>query len=118
MPYDVHEALDNVRLASAAIRAKKLSIGGMENLSLGVKLFLNTSVRNLIPVSSSSGALSIIATSSKIQPSTISASAAGISITTAATLGAGLLTFHELSLHKMAVSDFKFHPVHVHYVYG
>jgi hypothetical protein len=118
MPYDISEALDNVRLAAAAIRAKKLSIGGMENLSLGVKLFLNTTVRNLIPVASSSGALSIVATSSKVQPATISASAATISITTAATLGAGLLTFHELSLHKMAVSDFKFHPVHVHYVYG
>ena len=116
MPFELEEALDNVRLASAAIRENKLSLGGMENLSLGVKLFLSSSVQNLLPVSRPSGALSIVSTSSRVEPALMGA--AGISAAAAVTVGVGLLAFHEISLHRLAVRDHDFHPVHVHYVYG
>lgn len=116
MPFEIPEALDNMRLASAAISANKLSLGGLENLSLGMKLFLNSSVRNLISTARSDGALSLISSASRTDLSVLGA--AGISAAATMSLGMGFLAFHEVSLHELAVRDFEFHPVHVHYVYG
>jgi hypothetical protein len=31
---------------------------------------------------------------------------------------AAFASFHEVTLHQLAVSDYTFHPVHTHYIYG
>src|SRR5207245_6141893 len=41
---EIEESLDNLRMASAEIGNHRLSLGGMENLSLGMKLLLQIAV--------------------------------------------------------------------------
>jgi hypothetical protein len=31
---------------------------------------------------------------------------------------AAYYAFHEVSLHQVAVSQYRFHPVHTHFIYG
>jgi len=109
LPVNVAEALDNIRLASSAIYAHKLSLGGVENLSLGVKMLMHSSVQAVAPereeFHDTVGTPSVLAL-------------VGVPVAAVLTVSAGLLAFHSLSLHEMAVRDVRFHPVHSHYVYG
>lgn len=111
---EIEETFDNLRLASSAIAQNKLSLGGMENLSLGIKMLLQSSL------------LSSIATLPyeqrrryTIPYDFVPLPAIGILpilfIPVALT---ALTTFHELHVHKLAISDYVFHPVHTHYIYG
>jgi len=108
LPVNVAEALDNIRLASSSIYAHKLSLGGVENLSLGVKMLMHSSVQAVAPDAAPGG---VAATPSVL-------ALAGVPAAAVLTVSAGLLAFHALSLHELAVRDFRFHPVHSHYVYG
>jgi hypothetical protein len=109
LPVNVAEALDNIRLASSAIYAHRLSLGGVENLSLGVKLLMHSSVQAIAPereeFHDTVGTPSVLAM-------------VGVPVAAVLTVSAGLLAFHATSLHEMAVRDVRFHPVHSHYVYG
>lgn len=109
LPVNVAEALDNIRLASSSIYAHKLSLGGVENLSLGVKMLMHSSVQAVTPEAAPGGVG--VATPSVL-------ALAGVPAAAVLTVSAGLLAFHALSLHELAVRDFRFHPVHSHYVYG
>jgi len=111
LPNEVDEAMDNVRIASAAIMRNKLSLGGAENLSLGIKMLVHSAA---IAAGSSGGG---VAPAYGIAAPNVLA-LTGISIATAFAIGASLLAFHEFSLHKIAVQDYVWHPVHTHYVYG
>jgi hypothetical protein len=108
LPVNVAEALDNIRLASSSIYAHKLSLGGVENLSLGVKMLMHSSVLAVSPDTVPSGV--------EATPSVLAL--AGVPAAAVLTVSAGLLAFHALSLHELAVRDVRFHPVHSHYVYG
>ncbi len=48
MSQSIEEVLDTLRIASAKITQYKLSLGGMENLSLGVKIVLGTALLPII----------------------------------------------------------------------
>ena len=111
LPNEVDEAMDNVRLASAAIMRNKLSLGGAENLSLGIKMLVHSAA-----MAAGGGGVSGTAASSVSAPLVLALT--GITIATAFAIGASLLAFHEFSLHKIAVQDYVWHPVHTHYVYG
>jgi hypothetical protein len=108
LPVNVAEALDNIRLASSSIYAHKLSLGGVENLSLGVKMLMHSSVQAVTPDAAPGGVAAA--------PSVLAL--AGVPAAAVLTVSAGLLAFHALSLHELAIRDFRFHPVHSHYVYG
>ncbi len=108
LPVTVAEALDNVRLASSCIYGSRLSLGGVENLSLGVKMLMHSAV---------------LASDTDRRPDVGSAAPqvlalTGVPAAAVLTVAAGLLAFHALSLHELAVRDYRFHPVHSHYVYG
>jgi len=108
LPVTVAEALDNVRLASSCIYGSRLSLGGVENLSLGVKMLMHSAV---------------LAASADRDPDVGSAAPqvlalTGVPAAAVLTVSAGLLAFHALSLHELAIRDYRFHPVHSHYVYG
>jgi hypothetical protein len=111
LPSEVDETMDNVRLASASVMRNKLSLGGAENLSLGIKMLVHSAA---IAAGRDEKGLKVAASISA--PSVLALT--GIGVATAFALGASLLAFHEFSLHKIAVRDWSFHPVHSHYVYG
>lgn len=116
LPYSVEEAMDNLRLASAAISRNRLSLGGVENLSLGMKLLVHPAAFPRDLVADKPETVSPIFTAGRSVPSVLSI--AGVSVAFALALSAGILAFHEFTLHRTAVSDFVFHPVHYHFVYG
>jgi hypothetical protein len=116
LPYDVDEAMDNARLASASIIKYQLSLGGAENLSLGIKLLVHSSA--MATVEGGPGAVGgapVPAGGSGVPPVL---AMTGVTVAAALIIGAGLLAFHEFSLHRLAVHDYTFHPVHTHFVYG
>ena len=112
LPNEVDEAMDNVRIASASIMRNKLSLGGAENLSLGIKMLVHSAAMAAGSSSGGGGAPAYGMAAPNVLALT------GISVATAFAIGASLLAFHEFSLHKIAVQDYVWHPVHTHYVYG
>jgi hypothetical protein len=116
LPASLEESMDNLRLAAASIGANRLSLGGVENLSLGMKLLMHSAA---IPMKVDSGVKAParpLTIRSHPVPSVLTI--AGVSVAAGLALSAGILAFHEFSLHRRAVQDFGFHPVHFHYVYG
>ena len=129
LPSGVEEAMDNARLAAAAVMRHKLSLGGFENLSLGVKLLTQSAM--LASMSREGGAVAAGAPASATGATASAAPAAmrtvapppvlaftSTPVTLALAMGAGLLAFHELSYHRFSVQYGSFHPVHMHFVYG
>ena len=127
LPSGIEEAMDNVRLAAAAVMRHKISLGGFENLSLGVKLLTQSAM--LASMSRQGGA--VAATGAPASETGTAAPAAvraiapppilaftSTPVTLALAMGAGLLAFHELSYHRFSVQYGAFHPVHMHFVYG
>ncbi len=127
-PATVDETLDNLRLSSAEILNNKLSIGGLENFSLGMKLLAPNA--DFITLENASAA----DRSARVYDRPVSSGlgvglaaagvAAGIAVASVAILASPLLTrmpfmvFHAVTLQEYAVQDFRYHPVHSHYLYG
>lgn len=111
---EVEETLDTLRLASSAIARQKLSLGGMENLSLGMKMLMQSSViSSLISIPEELRKQYVFP--HEIIPlqtlGILSLSMLPIALT-------AFTAFHELSMHKLTVSDYSFHPVHTNFAYG
>lgn len=97
MSQGVNETIDNIRTASAQAMKSKMSLSGLENFSLGLKLIiLSTNFRT-----------------SKVPQEVLS-----MSILLPAVAGAPFIVIHDQMIHQHAVRRFRFHPVHSHYVYG
>jgi hypothetical protein len=116
LPFGIEESLDNLRMASQAISLDKLSVGGLENISLGMKLLMSSSVIST-GVRSLGGKDELIM-GSLISDAPVHLALEGLLVMNALTLAASMNAFHEVSLHRVAVSDYRFHPVHSNYVYG
>ncbi len=133
----VEESLDNLRLASAEISRNRLSLGGMENLSLGMKLLLQTAITPnpvrgivsprgvLVPAGPVLGPEPVQppATVPAARPPTApmpvpSMAMLGVALAAPIIILPALIAFHEKALHRLAVSDWAFHPVHTNFVYG
>jgi hypothetical protein len=120
LPSGVEEGLDNVRLASAAVAQGRLSMGGPENLSLGIKLLVLSSAMASLGVPTAGPKTAV----ESGRPPPMAASAppllamAGVAGMSAVSLGAGMSTFHESSVHRIAWRAHRFHPVHHHYIHG
>ena len=104
----IMETLDNIRMASAEIMRAKLSLGGMENFSLGLKLVLQAGAH----VSGTLGTGKAPAEFTDISANTLTM--------TSAVRGHGVpyVVFHRSLVHNRAIRHHRFHPVHSHYVYG
>ncbi len=109
----IEETLDDLRLAAGAISRNRLSLGGAENLSLGIKLLTQVALQPGLRPESAAAA----AEEAGVNPSLIALGLAGV-VTASAALVAAVTAFHERSLHTWAVGDYRFHPVHSHYIYG
>jgi hypothetical protein len=116
LPMKVSESMDNLRLASASIATQKLSLGGMENLSLGMKLLMNSATSQVEAGEKPPSAVPIVKTTRTMGLSVLGIT--GVSVASAFIIGTGILAFHQLTLHNLAVRDYRFHPVHMHYIYG
>jgi len=111
---EIEETLDTLRLASSAIAKQKISLGGMENLSLGMKLLLQSSVISSLISIPAEMRKQYIFPHEMIPLQTLG-------ILTFSMLPVALIaftSFHDLSMHKLTVSDYGFHPVHTNYAYG
>ncbi len=111
--FEIEETLDALRLASSAIALHKLSLGGMENLSLGMKMLLQSSVL------SSVASIPLEQRPKYVIPQGIvPVPMLGILLPSHLPIAlTAFAAFHELSMHKLAVSDYRFHPVHRHFNY-
>jgi hypothetical protein len=107
---DVTETVDNIRLASGEISRAKMSLSGLENFSLGLKVVLHTGAL----ISTKAVAPSTVA----IRAPKISPEILGLTVMLPLAAGIPYLVFHEELVHRRAVTDYAFHPVHSHYVYG
>jgi hypothetical protein len=116
LPVEVGESMDNLRLASAAISANKLSLGGIENISLGMKLLMQSATTPVTKHTFAKAPIVPVTSTTAAIPSVLAIT--GLSAASALTMNVGVLTFHEITLHKTAVDDYHFHPVHSHYIYG
>ena len=116
LPAGLEESMDNLRLAAASIGANRLSLGGVENLSLGMKLLMHSAAIPVKVDSEAKAAVRPLTIRSHPVPSVLTI--AGVSVAAGLALSAGILAFHEFSFHRRAVQDYAFHPVHFHYVYG
>jgi hypothetical protein len=116
LPVEVGESMDNLRLASAAISANKLSLGGIENLSLGMKLLMQSATTPVSTRTHAKAPMVPVRGAPAPVPSVLAIT--GLSTASALTMNVGVLTFHEITLHRTAVDDYTFHPVHSHYIYG
>jgi len=111
---EIEESLDTLRLASSVIARQKLSLGGIESLSLGMKMLLQSSVIS-----------SMISIPAEMRTQYVS-SREIIPLQTLGILSISMLpvaliaftTFHELSIHKITFTDYSFHPVHTNFAYG
>jgi len=121
-PTNVEESFDNIRLAASQILLKKLSVGGVENFSLGMKLLTNNAEFIDTGMGSAIGLARDAGTAGRVKISGAMTEAAGA--TAVALLASPLLVrtpftvFHALTIQKNAVQDFRFHPVHTSYLYG
>ncbi len=111
---EIEETLDTLRLSSSVIARQKLSLGGMENLSLGMKMLLQSAViSSLISIPSELRKQYVFP--HEIIPLQT------LGILSLSMLPIALITFtafHELSIHKFTLSDYSFHPVHTNFAYG
>lgn len=113
IPTGIEESLDDLRMAASVISANRLSVGGMENLSLGLKLLLQTSVL----VGGGSGNAEALQVGPEHVPLLSPLGLTGLAAVVPTAIAA-LTTFHEAAIHRAAVTAYNFHPVHVNYVYG
>ncbi len=107
MGQEVAETIDNIRLASSVIMRSKLSLSGLENFSLGLKLVFHAGA--LIQVAGATS--SIVRTEAAPE-------ALNLTLLVPVRVGVPWLIFHDNAVHARAVRDYRFHPVHSHYVYG
>ncbi len=121
-PTNVEESFDNIRLAASQVLLKKLSVGGVENFSLGMKLLMNNAEFIDTGMGSAIGLARDVGTAGRVRGSGAMAEATGATAVTL--LSSPLLVrtpftvFHALTIQKSAVQDFRFHPVHTSYLYG
>ncbi len=111
---EIEETLDTLRHSSSAIARQKLSIGGLENLSLGMKMLLQSSVIS-----------SLIAIPSELRKEYVLPDEIiplqTLGLLSISMLPVALITFtafHDLSIHRFTISDYSFHPVHTNFSYG
>jgi hypothetical protein len=108
---DAPELLDDLRLASGAVQAARVSLGAFETLGLGVKLLLQVALRgdasaflpqgpSVAPLGSASLAVALPVAS--LPPAIVQA----------------VSTFHHATIHRLAVADELAHPLHGHRVFG
>ena len=124
-PSSVEESFDNIRLASSQILTNKLSVGGLENFSLGIKLFTHDIELSAGTPPPSPGFERVENkwTKAPVTPAVALAGGAGI-VAGATLIGSPLLmrtpftVFHSITLQKYVVNDFRYHPVHSNYLYG
>ncbi|MBI5000134.1 MAG: hypothetical protein HZB92_01200 [Euryarchaeota archaeon] len=129
MRQDIGETLDNIRMASSEVMRAKMSLSGLENFSLGLKIVLHTGA--MLTTSARSGSqpaagIQLVQPTSATRPvsahlslySRISPELMGLSIMLPLAVGIPFLVFHEELIHRRAVTDYAFHPIHSHYVYG
>lgn len=113
LPTGIEESLDELRLASATVGARGLSTGGMESLSLGLKLLMQTAILATTPGGGARG----LAVGPKDAAALSSFGLAGLSLVIPAALTA-FAAFHQVTLQRFATSHYAYHPVHTHYYYG
>jgi hypothetical protein len=126
-PGGIEESLDNIRLAASEILQRRLSLGGMENFSLGMKLLSNNAQFAALGAAAAPGWMAPPGALERPRASTVAVVAA--TAAAAATAGALLLAtpllarssftvFHSLTVQQAALRQASFHPVHSHYLYG
>lgn len=111
---DPAEVLDDLRLAGAAIGEHKLALGGMENMSLAIKLLLQIGI---LATGAEGDPEEQLDLAPRALPALPAMGAVGLSVALPMAVAA-VSTFHQATIHRMAVSDFTYHPAHSHYVYG
>ncbi|MGA1873603.1 MAG: hypothetical protein ACMUHY_08010 [Thermoplasmatota archaeon] len=116
LPFDIEESMDNLRMASHSISLNRLSLGAVENISLGMKLLMTTSVMST--GIKGAGEDAEMHMGSLVTDAPIHLALQDLLVLNALTMTASMNAFHEISIHRTAVSDYRFHPVHSHYVYG
>ena len=111
---EVEESLENLRIASAQITKQKLSLGGMENLSLGMKIMTTVALDSAVPRTNAPGVL-------PLPPVEIGRRTAlgliGLAIPATAAMAAFTI-LHSRTLDRAALGDYRFYPSHYHYSYG
>jgi len=126
-PAGVAESLDNIRLAASEILKYRLSLGGVENFSLGMKLYSNNAqLAALEPPGSipewmrpAAGAPAPISSLAAATATAATAAAAGaLLLATPLLARAPFTVFHSLTVQQAAFRQVVFHPVHSHYLYG
>jgi len=111
---EVEESLDNLRIASAQVSKHRLSLGGMENMSLGMKLMTAVALSPPLP----QAPVSDLQSTTPLEVGRRTAlGLLGLTIPVTAVVTA-FTALHTNSLHRAAVSDYRWHPVHTHYIYG
>ncbi|MCB9686691.1 MAG: hypothetical protein H6735_16760 [Alphaproteobacteria bacterium] len=104
------ELLDDLRLASNAVRLHKLSLSALENLGLGVKLLVEVGLgRVAVPLGGSTVPLGLDAAASSVA---LPLSSFPPRFTQA------VATYHRATIHHRVVRHDWHHPVHTHRVYG
>ncbi|MCA9489456.1 MAG: hypothetical protein KC621_06020 [Myxococcales bacterium] len=107
---DAPELLDDLRLASNAVRTHKLSLSALENLALGVKLLVEVGLGRLaVPVGGASVPLGLDAAAAMVA---LPLSRFPPRFTQA------VATYHRATIHHRVVRHDWHHPVHTHRVYG
>ncbi len=120
-PTKVEESFDNVRLAASQVLLKKLSVGGVENFSLGIKLLANNAVFINTRMGSLMGSMGDDEQTRKARESGAldDAATSGVALLASPLLMRSPFTvFHAITLQMNAAQDFRFHPVHTSYLYG
>jgi hypothetical protein len=124
-PAGVAESLDNIRLASSEILRNRLSLGGVENFSLGMKLLSNNAQTAALeppgaapewmrpPSEAPSYAVAVAAATAAA-----AATAGAVLLATPLLARAPFTLFHSITVQQAAVRQVTFHPVHSHYLYG
>jgi hypothetical protein len=111
---EIEESLDTLRLASSIISRQKLSLGGIESLSLGMKMLLQSSVVSSMISIPAELRMQYISSREIIPLQTLGI----LSISMLPVALIAFTTFHELSIHKITFTDYSFHPVHSNFAYG
>ena len=104
LPVGIEESLDDLRLASAAVAVADLPGGGIESLSLGLKLLMQAAAPSTQgePVRVARHLALPLAQGGLGRPAALAA----------------LAVLHAVSVHEVASPEAAFHPLHVHYIYG
>jgi hypothetical protein len=136
MSTTIEESIDTLRIASAAISQNKLSLGAVENLSLAAKLLVQSAVAmRVLQAKEAPAATPEMPVPAQIPPAP--------ELRVAPSVGYGYVpppllfmpyypfypyypyfwispfwAMHRWSWHRAAIGDYRFHPVHTHYIYG